>query len=122
VTDVAVSSVVAPAAVTQGSTAAVAVTVQNVGGLNVSGNFDVVLTDSTAGVTLGTQTVAGLGVGATATRTSIGTRRAPRWAVTTRRNPQPERRERGQQPERSDDHRNAPVIDVAVTDVSARPR
>src|SRR5207249_5954460 len=69
VTDVAVSSVVAPSAVTQGSTASVGVTVQNVGRLNVSGSFDVVLTDSTAGVTLGTQTVAGLAVGATATRT-----------------------------------------------------
>src|SRR5258705_174131 len=68
VTDVAVSSVVAPAAVTQGSTASVAVTVQNVGGLNVSGNFDVVLTDSTAGVTIGTQSVTGLAIGASATR------------------------------------------------------
>jgi hypothetical protein len=69
VTDVAVSSVVSPTAVTQGGTASIGVTVQNVGGLNVSGNFDVVLTDSTAGVTLGTETVAGLAVGATATRT-----------------------------------------------------
>jgi hypothetical protein len=69
VTDVAVSSVVAPSAVTQGSTASIGVTVQNVGGVNVSGSFDVVLTDSTAGVTLGTQTVTGLAVGATATRT-----------------------------------------------------
>ena len=69
VTDVAVSSVVAPSAVTQGSTASIGVTVQNVGGLNVSGSFDIVLTDSTADVTVGTQTVTGLAVGATATRT-----------------------------------------------------
>src|SRR5436190_1745695 len=67
VTDVAVSSVVAPAAVTQGGTASIGVTVQNAGGLNVNGNFDVVLTDSTASVTLGTQTVAGLAIGASAT-------------------------------------------------------
>ncbi len=68
-TDVAVTGVTAPAAVTQGSTAAIGVTVQNVGGLNVSTSFDVVLTDATAGVTIGTQTVTGLAVGATATRT-----------------------------------------------------
>src|SRR5206468_7922933 len=69
VTDVAVTSVVAPSAVTQGSTASIGVTVQNVGGLNVSGSFDVVLTDSASGVTIGTQTVTGLAVGASATRT-----------------------------------------------------
>src|SRR5207249_2304414 len=69
VTDVALTAVTAPAPVTQGSTAAIGVTVQNVGGLNVSTSFDVVLTDATAGVTLGTQTVTGLAVGATATRT-----------------------------------------------------
>src|SRR5438552_1104848 len=68
-TDVAVTAVNAPAAVTQGSTAAIGVTVQNVGGLNVSTSFDVVLTDATAGVTLGTQTVAGLSVGALSTLT-----------------------------------------------------
>src|SRR5438093_2171681 len=120
VTDVAVSSVVAPSAVTQGSTASVGVTVQNVGGLNVSGSFDVVLTDSTAGVTLGTQTVTELAVGATATRTfnwnttgaALGGHRlvathslsdanaANNQAATTITV-------------------NAPVIDVAVTDVSA---
>ncbi len=68
-TDIAVSSVTAPATVTQGSTAAIAVTVQNVGGLNVSSSFDIVLTDATAGVTLGTQAVAGLGVSSNTTRT-----------------------------------------------------
>ena len=68
-TDVAVTGVTAPATVTQGTTAAIGVTVQNVGGLNVSTSFDVVLTDATAGVAIGTQTVTGLAVGATATRT-----------------------------------------------------
>ncbi len=68
-TDIAVSGVTGPATVTQGSTAAIAVTVQNVGGLNVSSNFDVVLTDQTAGVTIGTQTIPGLAVGANTTRT-----------------------------------------------------
>ena len=69
VTDVAVSSVSAPSAVTQGSTVAIGVTVQNVGGQSVSASFDVVLSDQTAGVMLGTQTVAGLAVGAGTTRT-----------------------------------------------------
>jgi len=68
-TDVAVAGVSAPAAVIQGSTTAIGVTVQNVGGLNVSSSFDVVLTDATAGVTIGTQTIAGLAVGANTTRT-----------------------------------------------------
>jgi hypothetical protein len=76
VTDVAVSSVSAPSAVTQGNTAAIGVTVQNVGGQNVSTSFDIVLTDQTAGVTLGTQTVTGLAVGAATTRTF-------NWSTTT---------------------------------------
>src|SRR5947199_1452582 len=66
-TDVAVTAVNAPAAVTQGSAATIGVTVQNVGGVNVSSSFNIVLTDATAGVTLGTQTVAGLSVGALST-------------------------------------------------------
>src|SRR5439155_1609548 len=66
-TDVAVTGVNAPAAVIQGNAAAIVVTVQNVGGVNVSSSFDIVLTDATAGVTLGTQTVAGLSVGALST-------------------------------------------------------
>src|SRR5207253_9863057 len=69
VTDVAVSGVTAPASVTQGSTAAIAVTVQNVGGLTVSSNFDIVLTDATAGVTIGTQTIPGLPVAGNPTST-----------------------------------------------------
>src|SRR5439155_635062 len=68
-TDVAVTGVNAPAAVIQGNAATIGVTVQNVGGVNVSSSFNIVLTDATAGVTLGTQTVAGLAVGASATRT-----------------------------------------------------
>ena len=68
-TDLAVTSVTVPSAVTQGSAASVGIAVQNVGGLNVSSNFDIVLTDATAGVTIGTQTIAGLGVGANTTRT-----------------------------------------------------
>jgi len=120
VTDVAVSSVVAPAAVTQGSTASVAVTVQNVGGLNVSGNFDLVLTDSTAGVTIGTQTVAGLAVGATATRTfnwnttgaAVGGHRLV--ATHSLSDANAANNQGG-----ATITVNAPVIDVAVTDVSA---
>jgi len=55
--------------VTQGQTAPVVVTVQNVGGQNV-GTFDVVLTDGSAGgVIIGTQTIAGLAVGTAASRT-----------------------------------------------------
>jgi hypothetical protein len=46
------------------------VTVQNVGGQDATANFDVVLTDGTAGgVTIGTQTISGLAIGASATRT-----------------------------------------------------
>src|SRR5258706_1634103 len=67
-TDVAVTSLTAPTSVNKGSTATIGVTVQNIGGLNVPGTFTVVLTDQSAGVTLGTQTVSGLTVGASATR------------------------------------------------------
>ncbi len=67
-TDVAVSSVSAPASVTIGNTASVVVTVQNVGTENVTGSFDVTLRDATDNVTLGTQSVAGLTPGAAATR------------------------------------------------------
>ena len=120
VTDVAVSSVVAPAAVTQGSTATIGVTVQNVGGLNVSGNFDVTLTDSTAGVTLGTQTVAGLAVGATATRSfSWNTTGAAvgghRLVATHSLSDANAANNQGAATVTV----NAPITDVAVTDVSA---
>jgi hypothetical protein len=68
-TDVAVTALTAPGTVSQGSSVAIGVTVQNVGGVPVGTSFDVVLTDQTAGVTLGTQTVSGLGVGAATTLT-----------------------------------------------------
>ena len=66
--DVGVSSISAPATVARGSTATVSVTVQNVGGQAVTGSFNIVLTDATAGTTIGTQAVTGLAGGASATR------------------------------------------------------
>ncbi len=69
VTDVAVTSVSAPAFVTQGNTASVSVTVKNVGNQVVSSSFDVSLADATDNVAIGTQSVAGLAVGAAATKT-----------------------------------------------------
>lgn len=67
-TDVAVTSVSAAAAVTQGSTVSIAVAVHNVGGRNVDSSFTLVLTDSTAGVTIGTQAIPGLVAGGNTTR------------------------------------------------------
>ena len=67
--DIAVTSVVVPATVTQGTTASVSVTVRNVGNQNISSSFDVSAHDATDNVSLGSQSVAGLDVGATATRT-----------------------------------------------------
>ncbi|MGH7561072.1 MAG: CARDB domain-containing protein [Gemmatimonadales bacterium] len=67
-TDLAVSSVSAPGAVTQGSTVNVVVTVQNRGTEDV-GAFDVMLRDATDNVTIGTQGVTGLAAGATTTST-----------------------------------------------------
>jgi hypothetical protein len=68
--DLAVVSMTAPGQVTVGDTAPVVVTVQNVGGQDVTANVDVVLTDGTAGnAVLGTQTIPGLALGASATRT-----------------------------------------------------
>ena len=120
VTDVAVTSVVAPTAVTQGTNASIGVTVQNVGGVNVTSSFNVVLTDATSGATLGTQPVTGLAVGATATRTfawnTTGAALGGHTLVATQ--------------SLSDANTannqasatitvNAPVTDVAVTNVSA---
>src|SRR5439155_1495154 len=68
-TDLAFTGVTASAMVTPGTTAATGVTVQSLGGPHASSSFDIVLTDATAGVAIGTQTVTGLAVGATATRT-----------------------------------------------------
>jgi len=68
--DLALVSITAPGSVTQGDTAAIVATVQNVGGADVTADFDVVLTDGTAGnAILGTQTIPGLAGGASATRT-----------------------------------------------------
>lgn len=67
-TDIAVTSVSVPAQVTQGTTATVSVTVRNVGNQDVSSGFDVSVGDATDNVSLGSQAVAGLAVGASATR------------------------------------------------------
>jgi hypothetical protein len=65
--DVAVASMSAPASVPQGNTAAIAVTVQNVGQQVVGNSFTVTLTDQTAGTTIGSQTITGLALSASAT-------------------------------------------------------
>jgi hypothetical protein len=67
VLDIAVASLSAPSSVTQGTPATVGVTVQNVGQQALTTSFDVTLTDQTGGVPIGTQTLPGLAVGATAT-------------------------------------------------------
>lgn len=69
VLDLAVTSVSAPATVTQGASAAVSVTVANVGGANVTSSFNLVLTDATSGATVGSQTITGLAPGGNTTRT-----------------------------------------------------
>lgn len=69
VLDVATTSVSAPATVSQGATVSVTVTVRNVGNQDVSGSFDVTLRDATESLTIGTQSVAGLAPGVSATRT-----------------------------------------------------
>ena len=66
--DVAVTFLSAPTSVPKGGSATIGVTVQNVGGQNISTSFNVVLSDATAGVTIGTQTVTGLAPGASALR------------------------------------------------------
>jgi hypothetical protein len=68
ITDVAAVGVTAPANVTVGSTVNVSVSVRNVGNQDV-GPFEVTLNDETAGAAIGTQSVAALAPGATATRT-----------------------------------------------------
>ena len=69
ITDVAVTGVSAPASVNQGTAASVVVTVKNVGNQNVATSFDVALQDATDNVPLGTQSVASLAPGASASRT-----------------------------------------------------
>jgi hypothetical protein len=64
VTDIAIVSVSAPSAVTQGDGATIDVTVRNVGNQDVAGEFDVSLNDDTDGAPIGIpQTVAGLDAG-----------------------------------------------------------
>jgi hypothetical protein len=67
--DVAVTGVSVPASVTQGTTVSVSVTVKNVGNQDAASTFDVALRDATDNTSIGTQSVAGLAVGAIATRT-----------------------------------------------------
>jgi subtilase family serine protease len=69
VTDVAVTSVSTPASPVQGDIAPVNVTVENVGNQDVGATFTVTLVDDTDGVTVGSQSVAGLAAGATTTVT-----------------------------------------------------
>jgi len=69
VTDIGITGVSAPGAVTQGATVNVGVTVKNVGNQDVPDAFDVTLQDATDGVTIGTQTVSGLPAGASTTLT-----------------------------------------------------
>lgn len=67
VTDVALMSVSGPGSVTVGGSANVVVVVRNVGNQNVTSTFNVTLDDATDGVPIGSQSVAGLAVGASAT-------------------------------------------------------
>jgi hypothetical protein len=67
--DISLAAISAPGSATVGDTVPVAVTVQNVGGTDVTATFDVVLTDGQAGnAVVGTQSVSGLAAGASATR------------------------------------------------------
>ena len=67
-TDIAITSVSAPASAETGSTVNVAVTVQNSGNQNVGSDIGVTLTDTTASTVIGTQTIAGgLAAGASVT-------------------------------------------------------
>jgi hypothetical protein len=68
VTDVAITSVGAPASAIQGAAVNVVVTVKNVGNQPV-GSFDVSLRDATDDLPIGTQTVGELAPGASATKT-----------------------------------------------------
>jgi CARDB protein len=68
-TDIAITHVSAPVAVTQGATVIVAVTVRNVGNQDVSAGFVVTLEDTTENALIGTQGVSGLPAGASATLT-----------------------------------------------------
>jgi hypothetical protein len=67
--DVEITSVTGPSSVTVGGTANIAVTVRNAGNQAIASAFDVSLQDATDGVAIGTQSVAGLAVGASTTLT-----------------------------------------------------
>jgi len=69
VTDLAITSVTAPSSVTRGSAVNVVVTIKNVGNQSVTTPFNVSLQDVTDNVAVGSQSVAGLGAGASTTRT-----------------------------------------------------
>ncbi len=69
VTDIGVASVNVPSSVTQGATVNVGVVVRNAGNQDVGATFDVTLRDATDDVTIGTQSIAGLGAGASVTLT-----------------------------------------------------
>lgn len=58
-TDIAVTSIVAPAAVTHGDTVRIDVTVSNVGNQDVTSSIDVTLVDDTESLDIGTQTITG---------------------------------------------------------------
>ena len=67
--DVSIQSVTGPGSVTVGNSANIVVTIRNAGNQDVASSFDVTLRDATDNVDIGTQSVAGLAVGATTTRT-----------------------------------------------------
>src|SRR6266566_1760334 len=67
--DIAISSISAPGAVTQGATANVVVTVKNVGTEAVSASFNVTLQEAPDKVTIAPQSVPGLAAGASTTVT-----------------------------------------------------
>jgi hypothetical protein len=77
VTDVAVTTVSAPASVVQGETAQVDVAVENVGNQDVNSDITVTLTDDTDSTTIGTQTISG-GLAA-----GVSTTLAYEWTTTT---------------------------------------
>lgn len=75
VTDVAVTSMSAPASINQGTSASVVVTVKNVGNQSV-GSFDVSLRDATDDVAIGSQGIGSLSPGASTSQTFL-------WSTTS---------------------------------------
>ena len=69
VTDLAITSVSAPASVTQGASVNVVVTIRNAGNQPVSGSIDDTLRDVTDNVTIGVQSVPDLAAGQSTTQT-----------------------------------------------------